>query len=87
MEELLGLRVRRGVLTVCPRLPAAWPGFEAAYHSGKAVLRILVRRGENAGLYLDGEPVGEGVPLSALEGDHELLTILPDRGVDKEAQS
>lgn len=71
VEELLGLKVRNGVLTVSPRLPESWPGYEADWKLGDGVLRIRVRRGGGAELRLDGVPV-EGVELNGWTGDHRL---------------
>ena len=43
-EELLGIRVEQGRLTVRPRLPADWDGYEAMYRLNGRQYRITVRR-------------------------------------------
>ncbi len=44
MEELLGIRVRSGSLTVEPRLPEGWPGYALEYTVQGTRYRIAVRR-------------------------------------------
>ena len=43
-EELLGIRVEKGVLTVRPNLPGEWPGYTARYRLNGKDYRITVRR-------------------------------------------
>ena len=43
-EELLGLRRKGGNLTVEPRLPEDWPGYEAELRTGGETQRVFVRR-------------------------------------------
>ncbi len=74
--ELLGLKVSGGVLTVRPRLPESWPGYEADWKTERGVLHIRVRRGSPAETRLDGEIV-EGVVWKELDGEHALdVTVL-----------
>ena len=46
IEELLGLHVRGGILTVEPRLPESWPGYTATLKAGGKEWTVKVRRGE-----------------------------------------
>ena len=44
VEELLGIRTADGKPAVTPKLPEAWPGYEAELRTGGAVWRITARR-------------------------------------------
>ncbi|MDD4715370.1 MAG: glucoamylase family protein [Oscillospiraceae bacterium] len=76
VEEFLGLQVRDGMLSVNPRIPADWPGYEAVWNGKKGTIRIRVARGEKAALLWDGAPAKENAfPLNE-EGAHTLEVIL-----------
>ena len=72
VQELLGLRVLEGRLTVEPNLPPDWPGYEAVWRLPKGELTICVKRAGSYSAKLDGKPVREGVPLAELKGTHRL---------------
>jgi len=72
VQELLGLRVLEGRLTVEPNLPPDWPGYEAVWRLPKGELTICVQRAGSYSAKLDGKPVQEGVPLAELKGKHRL---------------
>ena len=72
VQELLGLKVNEGSLTVEPNLPPDWPGYEAKWKLPKGTLTIAVRRTGTYAAVLDGKAVKEGVPLAGLTGDHRL---------------
>ena len=84
LEGILGLRREGAFLVVDPRLPAAWPGFEATVRVASTRYAIRVeappagRRVEWAA-ELDGTPIEhapDGVRI-ALDGEsHELLVVL-----------
>ena len=76
VQELLGLNIHGGTLTVQPRLPESWPGYEADWKTETGLLHIRVHRGSAAEMRLDGEPA-EGVVLKELNGTHELDVTVP----------
>ena len=55
-EELLGLRVKGGELTVEPQLPACWPGYEARLSIDGTRWLVRVRRGEAPELRPENAP-------------------------------
>ena len=72
VQELLGLRVTEGRLTVEPNLPQDWPGYEAKWRLPKGTLTITVNRAGAWSAALDGTPVQDGVLLAELTGEHHL---------------
>ena len=72
VQELLGLRVTEGRLTVEPRLPPDWPGYEAVWRLRKGRLTISVVRTGVRTAVLDGKAVKRGVSLTELAGEHQL---------------
>ena len=72
VQELLGLKVSGGKLTVEPNLPPDWPGYEAAWRLSGGALAISVRRTGAYSAKLDGRGIQEGVPLAELKGEHRL---------------
>lgn len=72
VQELLGLRVAEGRLTVEPNLPPDWPGYEAKWRLPGGMLNISVKRTGAYSAALDGKAVKEGVPLAGLAGEHRL---------------
>lgn len=80
-EELLGLRVREGALSVEPRLPESWPGYEAEWKLEGKNLRIRVTRGTRTEVTLNGEPTAFPLTLSALTVETELqVTVAKSTG-------
>ncbi|MCD7733789.1 MAG: hypothetical protein LUH48_01420, partial [Clostridiales bacterium] len=75
--DLLGLRLREGLLYLEPNLPEHWPGYEATWRGEGFTLDIrVVQGGVPAGLTLDGTPVEGGIPLKTLRGSHEIYLAL-----------
>ena len=72
MQELLGLKVNEGRLTVEPNLPPEWPGYEARWKLPNGTLSICVKRSGSYSAALDGQTVKEGVLLAELSGAHRL---------------
>ncbi|MCI9156461.1 MAG: hypothetical protein HFF44_05885, partial [Lawsonibacter sp.] len=72
VQELLGLRVAEGRLSVEPNLPPDWPGYAAQWRLPDGVLDISVRRAGSYSAILDGRPVRDGVRLGELTGEHRL---------------
>jgi cyclic beta-1,2-glucan synthetase len=65
VEAILGVERRGDSLTVRPRIPGHWPGYEASLHIEGTRLDLVVRRGDRPGMAVDDKalPDGEGVPL------------------------
>ncbi|HEX8107703.1 MAG TPA: hypothetical protein VF516_08230, partial [Kofleriaceae bacterium] len=62
LEEILGVRRRRGALEVEPCIPRAWDGFDAWIRAGQLTVHVIVRNPEHvargiAAVSLDGQPV------------------------------
>ncbi|MCD8047754.1 MAG: hypothetical protein LUD80_04240, partial [Clostridiales bacterium] len=75
--DLLGLRLREGLLYLEPSLPEHWPGYEATWRGEGFTLDIrVVQGGVPAGLTLDGTPVEGGISLKTLRGSHEIYLAL-----------
>ena len=76
VQELLGLKVNEGRLTVEPNLPPDWPGYEAEWRLPRGRLTVAVKRSGAYSAALDGKPAQGGVPLAELKGEHRLeITI------------
>ena len=73
VEELLGLKLRAGLLYLEPKLPEDWPGFSARWQSGKGLFHIQVRRGGTKEMTLDGRSHAGGIPIRDLTGEHTIL--------------
>lgn len=73
VEELLGLKLRAGLLYLEPKLPEDWPGFSARWQSGKGLFHIQVRRGGRKEMTLDGRSHAGGIPIRDLTGEHTIL--------------
>ena len=71
-QELLGLKVTEGRLTVEPNLPPDWPGYEAKWRLPQGRLTVTVKRTGSYSAALDGKAVKEGVLLKGLTGEHRL---------------
>ena len=56
LENLLGLRLRDGVMTVTPALPSSWDGYEADWQRDGKLYRILVKKDGTAVVTIDGQP-------------------------------
>ncbi len=72
VQELLGLKVAEGRLTVEPNLPPDWPGYKAKWRLSGGTLHIRVKRTGTYSAALDGAPVKEEVLLGSLTGEHRL---------------
>ncbi|MBQ1351219.1 MAG: hypothetical protein IIY71_00660 [Oscillospiraceae bacterium] len=72
MEELLGIRVENGMLSVTPRLPKAWDGFEARWKTAAGSWEIVVRRAAAFEVKADGRKTEKNAFPLAQEGVHRL---------------
>ena len=77
MQGLLGMEVKKGMLTAKPALPEDWPGWSARWKTERGSLQITVRRGQAPVTLLDGKPV-EAVPLREITGAHCLEVIVAE---------
>lgn len=73
VEELLGLRMRKGRLYVEPRLPDGWPGYTVRWRTGIGELEITVIRDKEKSFTLDGREAPDGVALRECKGKHRLV--------------
>ena len=72
VQELLGLKISEGRLSVEPNLPPDWPGYEAKWKLPRGTLDISVKRAGSYSAALDGREVKTGVLLGGLAGEHRL---------------
>ena len=64
-EELLGLRLENGALTIAPNLPSDWDGYSAVFCQGDGTaLNIRVRRD---GTTVNGQPYVPGTTFSIVQ--------------------
>ncbi len=66
VEEILGLKLRKGKLVISPSMPSEWDGFSAIYRQPTGSLEITVERRKD-GSDVPVELVVEGVEQAALE--------------------
>jgi cyclic beta-1,2-glucan synthetase len=85
IASILGLNRAGDRLTLAPRIPTSWPGFEAVVHIGGAEYRIAIMRdagGESAARFDNEAAEATGgtftAPLLA-EGVHGWAIVLPDQ--------
>ncbi len=85
LEGILGLRCTAPGLVIEPRIPPAWPGYEADYRHGKATYHIRVRNERRtagagrAGMTVDGQNTeGNLVELHDDGAQHQVEVILSD---------
>jgi cyclic beta-1,2-glucan synthetase len=82
LEAILGVRRSGGAWCVDPRIPAAWPGFEAVVRDGATVFRVVVDNPRGAGhgierALLDSEPIEPPIVLRLADGHaHEVRITL-----------
>jgi len=85
VQDLLGIRFRKGLLHLEPCLPSQWEGYQAQLSLGSCRLSIEVVRSGVERLTLDGTMIPQGVDCTALSGQHQLrLEILRKMGCGPE---
>lgn len=73
-EELLGIKLRGGVLKIEPKIPDSWSGFSALWRCGDREFNITVRRAEKPKLIVDDSPVNDKIiDLSKYLGKHDII--------------
>ena len=82
VESILGINRRGDTITLAPRIPGSWHGFEATIVIGNAEYRIAVSRqpGRSPMAHFNGEPIfpsdgGFAVPILK-DGKHMLAVAL-----------
>jgi len=76
LEDLLGVKLRKGKLFLEPKLPQQWPGFHIRWKTEAAQFEITVRRREKKNLTLDGKAVTGGIDLKAFQGQHDITVVI-----------
>ena len=76
VQELLGLKVTEGRLTVEPNLPPDWPGYEAKWKLPRGTLDVAVKRTGTYSTSLDGKAAEGGVDLKSLTGERRLTVTI-----------
>ncbi len=83
LEEILGLRLRKGTLEVSPCIPASWPGFTAQWRVGRSTTYVVEvqnpeRRGRGVShARCDGQPVDpRRIPLVDDGATHRVEVLL-----------
>jgi cyclic beta-1,2-glucan synthetase len=83
VEGLLGIRREGAFFSIDPRIPPAWPGFEATVNvdDTRYVIKVVSRSGRCGGVVearLDGGwlPVREGSVRVPLDGAQHLLHLV-----------
>ena len=80
VEGLLGVRRRANALTIAPRLPNSWPGYQFSYRFNSSryeVEVILSDEDAEAGVVVDGIAVaGVAIPLVDDGGTHDVRVTL-----------
>jgi cyclic beta-1,2-glucan synthetase len=72
LENLLGLRLKNGVLHVKPSLPSDWAGYEAVWRRNGKEYRISVKNNGACEVTVDGQPSNDGAVVT---GDQELSRL------------
>ena len=75
-QELLGLKIAEGRLSVEPNLPPDWPGYEAEWKLPQGTLVVTVTRTGTYSALLNGKPAGDGVPLAEVTGENRLIVTI-----------
>ena len=77
-EELLGLKLREGVLTIQPKLPKAWKRCQVTWRVRNVTLKLEMMRGPWAEILLDEIPANDSIDCRQLEGVHHIRVVLPE---------
>ncbi len=93
LEAILGFHLRGESLTIDPRIPGDWPGFELTYRHRSATYRVVVENpdGVESGVRaatLDGRTAGPAsIPLVDDGRDHEIRVVMGGSGPENRTQS
>ena len=77
-QNLLGIHIKNGTLTLLPRIPKSWDGFGAVVKFMGSRWNIRVSKGEKDELYIDGNKASINTPIPP--GTHDVLMTLGRRG-------
>ena len=75
-EELLGLTLREGILTIHPHLPDRWNQCRVTWRVLNVELDIELVRGVWTGIFLDDVPANDAIDCRQLEGKHHIRVVL-----------
>ena len=75
-EELLGLTLREGILTIRPHLPDSWNQCRVIWRVLDVELDIELVRGSWAEIFLDDVPANDAIDCRQLEGKHHIRVVL-----------
>jgi cyclic beta-1,2-glucan synthetase len=84
IEEVLGIQMQCGQMSVNPVIPAEWQGFTLRYRHGEAIYAIQVENPQGcdhgvAWVELDGQRLDEGViPLERGLVKHRVVVRMGD---------
>ena len=70
IEEILGLQIRGNTISIAPRIPASWPGFELTYRFGETEYNLIVhnnRADDGKKLSVDGAAQKEIKPIKMID--------------------
>ena len=77
-EELLGLTLREGILTIHPHLPDSWNQCRVTWRVLNVELDIELVRGVWTGIFLDDVQANDTIDCRQLEGKHHIRVVLGD---------
>lgn len=77
-EELLGLTLHEGLLTIRPQLPQSWKECHVTWRLQGLELEITMVRGTLPGILLDDMPANEQIDCRQLDGHHHIQVTLPE---------
>ncbi|MDD2900039.1 MAG: glucoamylase family protein [Desulfuromonadaceae bacterium] len=89
IEEVLGLRLRNGLLHVNPVIPASWPGFNLTYRHGEALYSITVENPDGCQrgvvwVEMDGRRVPDGtITLENNLVKHQVVVMMGNSGPEQ----
>ncbi|NLA87719.1 MAG: hypothetical protein GX847_10680, partial [Clostridiales bacterium] len=75
LENLLGIRLSNGILTVLPSLPSSWNGYKAEWRQNGKMYHIDVKKNGNVTVTADGAPVTDKSTVIAGSPDSDALKI------------
>lgn len=77
IDGILGLKLKEGKgFSIEPCIPEDWEGYEIEYEEGKAKYNIIVKRGDNKGINVDGNKLDDKVIPFMEEGIHNVEVII-----------
>lgn len=75
LEEVLGFQLHGSELTLNPKLPDNWPGFEIDFRYRSATYAIRVTRGSSGAVEIDGKKIPEPTIVLTDDGRRHEITL------------